>query len=89
MSQDQKRAPHPWRGYTATVALVGAATAVGVVGRRQLALPDFVMLYLLTIMIAASVFGRGPSLLAATLSVLAYDFFFIPPFFTSMISATF
>ena len=85
MSQDQKRAPHPWRGYTATVALVGAATAVGVVGRRQLALPDFVMLYLLTIMIAASVFGRGPSLVAATLSVLAYDFFFIPPFFTFVV----
>jgi two-component system sensor histidine kinase KdpD len=58
---------------------------VGVLGRRQLALPDFVMLYLLTIMVAATVFGRGPSLVASTLSVLAYDFFFIPPFFTFVV----
>jgi two-component system sensor histidine kinase KdpD len=58
---------------------------VGVVGRRQLALPDVVMLYLLTIMVAASVFGRGPALVASTLSVLTYDFFFIPPFFTFVV----
>ena len=74
-----------WLGYAAAMALVGAATAGGVLGRGQLALPDFVMLYLLTIMIAATVFGRGPSLVAATLSVLAYDFFFIPPFFTFVV----
>jgi two-component system sensor histidine kinase KdpD len=67
------------------VALAGVATAVGVVGRGQLALPDIVMLYLLTIMVAASVFGRGPALVASTVSVLAYDFFFIPPFFTFVV----
>ena len=37
------------------------------------------MLYLLVVVLAAARFGRGPSLLAATLSVLAFDFFFIPP----------
>ena len=74
-----------WRGYAATVALTAAATGVGVFGRRQLALPDIVTLYLLTIMVAASLFGRGPALLASTVSVLAYDFFFIPPFFTFVV----
>ncbi len=43
------------------------------------------MLYLLSIMVAAALFGRGPALLASTLSVLAYDFFFIPPFFTFVV----
>ena len=38
-----------------------------------------VLLYLLAVVIAAARFGRGPSLLAATLSVLAFDFFFVPP----------
>ena len=38
------------------------------------------MIYLLVVVIAAARFGRGPSLLAATLSVLAFDFFFIPPY---------
>ena len=36
-------------------------------------------------MVAASLFGRGPALLASTMSVLAYDFFFIPPFFTFVV----
>jgi two-component system sensor histidine kinase KdpD len=52
------------------------------VARPRLMLPDMVALYLLAITVSATVFGRGPSLLAATLSVLAYDFFFIPPVFT-------
>lgn len=40
------------------------------------------MLYLFTIMVVAFRLGRGPSLLAAGLSVAAYDFFFVPPFHT-------
>jgi two-component system sensor histidine kinase KdpD len=80
-----KREWSAWRGYAATVIFVGLATAVGALGRKHLALPDLVMLYLLTIMLAATLFGRGPSLVAATLSVLAYDFFFIPPFFTFVV----
>jgi two-component system sensor histidine kinase KdpD len=67
------------------VALVAAATGLGVLGRGQLALPDFVMLYLLSIMMAAALYGRGPALVASTTSVLAYDFFFIPPFFTFVV----
>jgi two-component system sensor histidine kinase KdpD len=74
-----------WQGYGAAALLVAAATGLGVLGRRQLALPDFVMLYLLSIMVAATVHGRGPALLASTMSVLAYDFFFIPPFFTFVV----
>jgi two-component system sensor histidine kinase KdpD len=80
-----KRTRFNWRGHAATVALAAAATGIGVFGRRQLALPDIVTLYLLTIMVAASLFGRGPALLASTVSVLAYDFFFIPPFFTFVV----
>jgi two-component system sensor histidine kinase KdpD len=43
------------------------------------------MLYLLSIMVAAALYGRGPALVASTMSVLAYDFFFIPPFFTFVV----
>ncbi len=43
------------------------------------------MLYMLSIMAAAALFGRGAALLASTMSVLAYDFFFIPPFFTFVV----
>jgi two-component system sensor histidine kinase KdpD len=61
---------------------VALATATGMAGGKHLALPDLVMLYLLVIMLAAALLGRGPALVSATLSVLAYDFFFIPPYYT-------
>ena len=68
--------------YLVAVALVALATAVGALVRAHLAAPDFVMLYLLVIGGVAARSGRGPSLLASALSVLAYDFFFVPPFHT-------
>jgi K+-sensing histidine kinase KdpD len=85
--------PAPARGdgrvrvarYAAALGLVGAATSIGALARGHLSEPDLVLLYLLAVVIAAARFGRGPSLVAATLSVLAFDFFFIPPFFTFLV----
>jgi two-component system sensor histidine kinase KdpD len=70
--------------YALATAWVAAATAIGAVARMQL--PELVMLYLLGVVIAAARFGRGPSLLAATLSIVVFDFFFIPPKFTFIVS---
>jgi len=82
-------APSPARGlraHAAALGLVVLATAVGGLARNHLGEPDLVLLYLLVVVIAAARFGRGPSLLAATLSVLAFDFFFIPPYYTFLVS---
>jgi two-component system, OmpR family, sensor histidine kinase KdpD len=81
---DQRR--RRWLDPSAALLLVGATTGVGIVGRAHLKLPDMVALYLLAITISATLYGRGPSLLAATLSVLAYDFFFVPPILTFAVS---
>src|SRR5205814_10085919 len=54
--------------------------------RAYVAQPDVAMLFLLTIMLVATRFGRGPSIVAAALSVAAYDFFFVPPYFTFAVS---
>ena len=43
---------------------------------------NLVMFYLAAVVFAAVYLGRGPSMLAAFLSVLAFDFFFVPPRFT-------
>jgi K+-sensing histidine kinase KdpD len=72
--------------YAATLGLVAIVTGVGFLADRHLDLPDLDMLYLLVVVIAAARFGRGPSLFAATLSVLSFDFFFIPPAFTFVIA---
>ncbi len=63
-------------------ALVAGATGACALGRPVLALPDLVMIYLLAIVVGATFLARGPSLLVTALSVGAYDFFFIPPYFT-------
>ncbi len=63
------------------ILAVACATALGTLAGDRLALPDDAMLFLAAIMIAA-LGGRGSGLLAAALSVAAYDFFFIPPRFT-------
>ena len=69
-------------GYAGAIVLVAIATAAGVVARGHLAPADVVMLYLLGIGVAAARLGRGPSLLASALSVLAYDIFLVPPLYT-------
>jgi two-component system, OmpR family, sensor histidine kinase KdpD len=45
-------------------------------------LADVVMVYLLGIMVVASRFGLGPSVLAALASVATVDFVFVAPYFT-------
>lgn len=69
-------------GYVVAALSVVAAAAVGILTRGYLSQPDFVMMFLLTIMVAAYRYGRGPSLVAAALSVAAYDFFFVLPLHT-------
>jgi two-component system sensor histidine kinase KdpD len=42
-------------------------------------LANIVMLFLLTVVVTAVAFGRGPAVLAAFLSVASFDFFFVAP----------
>ncbi len=44
------------------------------------------MVYLLGVVVVSMRFGYGPSLLAAVLSVVAFDFFFVPPYFSFAVS---
>lgn len=76
----------PTLDYAWSVLLVVVATGFAALLRTALALPDLVVLYLAVIILVAGRFGRGPSLLAAVLSVASYDFFFVPPFYTFAVS---
>jgi two-component system sensor histidine kinase KdpD len=87
------RAPAPRRkvrarrlSFVASAATAIAATLVAwfLFGRRQLA--DVVMVYLLGIILVSLRFGYGPSILAAVLSVLMLDFFFVPPYLSFAVS---
>ena len=56
--------------------------------RHFLAPTNMVMFYLLAVVMAALRLGRKPAILTAFLSVLAFDFFFVPPRLTLVVSNT-
>lgn len=74
-----------WR-YLLSLALVAAATLLGVPVQSIISPTNLHMLYLITVVIAAVYLGRGPSIVTAVLGVLAMDFFFVPPFFTFVVA---
>ena len=53
---------------------------------QRLDLANIVMLFLLCVVLVAVRLGRGPSMLAAFVSVLAFDFFYVPPRFSFAVS---
>lgn len=81
--------PHsPWQRYAWSLLLVAVTTAIGVPIHRAIAPTNLVMLYLAAVVIAALYLGRGPAVLTAALSVLAFDFFLIEPRFTLTVADT-
>jgi two-component system sensor histidine kinase KdpD len=83
---DANALPSPSSGYVAGVVSVSAATVASWFFFRTLGLADIVMTYLLGVVVVSMRFGFTPSLVAAVLSVVALDFFFIPPYFSFAVS---
>jgi two-component system, OmpR family, sensor histidine kinase KdpD len=65
----------------AAAAIVAIATTVSWVGLDH-HLPDVVMVYLLGVVVASTRFGLVAAIVAATLGVAAFDFFFTTPYFS-------
>ncbi|GLS20637.1 histidine kinase [Labrys miyagiensis] len=64
------------------VGSVAAATAIGVGLRHFTPLPNLSMLFLMAVLVCALTVGRLSAIVAAVLSFLAYNFFFIEPIYT-------
>ncbi|HUL71064.1 MAG TPA: sensor histidine kinase KdpD [Gemmatimonadales bacterium] len=79
-------APAPLTEYGFAALAVLGATAVGWLALQRLSITDVAMGYLLAAMIVSSRCGRGPSILAALVSIALFDFFFVPPRFTFAVS---
>ena len=81
--------PHrPLIRYLYSLLLVLAATGIGALVGSGISPVNLVMVYLLAVVIAALYLGRGPAILASIASVLAFDFFFIPPQLTFSVQDT-
>jgi two-component system sensor histidine kinase KdpD len=86
--------PRPWPVQTSwppyAYALVTVAICTGIAWAMfpYFAFSNLIMVYLLGVIVVATRYGRGPSLLASLLSVGAFDFFFVPPYFTFAVTDT-
>ncbi len=74
--------PVNYRNYFYAVVIVALTTALNRLLFPFFSLPNLVMIYLLAIVIIALRLGRGASIVAAFLNAAAFDFFFIPPYFS-------
>ena len=75
--------PNPFsRPYLASAALVAVATGVGHPFLSWLNPVNKVLYYLAIVVCVAYFLGRGPALVASALSVLFFNFFFVPPYHT-------
>lgn len=68
-----------WKGYAGVTLACFAATALAELLLRVFDPANVVMLFLLVVVLSALRWGRGPGAWAALLSVLLFDFFFVPP----------
>ncbi len=76
-----------WRAYTFATIGVALCTAIAWLMFPFFDVANLIMVYLLGVVFIATRSGRGPSILASFLSVAAFDFFFVPPYFSFDIAA--
>jgi len=72
----------PWSAYQFALAVVLGISLLNGGLSLFLAPVNLIMIYLVGVVLVAWRGGNGPSILASVVSVLAFDFFFVPPRFT-------
>jgi two-component system sensor histidine kinase KdpD len=78
-----KAKPVPWTQYLIAAAVAAACGLVGWgVHAAGLSEANVVMVFLIGVAIVSARYGRGPSILSVVASVLVFDFFFVPPYYT-------
>src|SRR5690348_630912 len=72
--------------YFTTLCIVAVALAIGIVLQQFLNVANIALVFLTAVLVSAIRFGLFPSLFASLVSVLAYNFFFLPPIYTFTIA---
>src|SRR5258706_11644607 len=74
------------QAYGGVLGVVAGITGLNAVLQRWMGYQSLALVYLLSVVVLATFVGRGPSLLAATLTALLWNFLFVPPLFTLRIT---
>jgi two-component system sensor histidine kinase KdpD len=78
--REQLHVTSPWQTYAAAPVLVALCTVLALaIDNVGIGEANVIMLYLLGVLGVALAGGRGPSALAAVLSVISFNFFFVHP----------
>ncbi|MCZ2074094.1 MAG: sensor histidine kinase KdpD [Bryobacterales bacterium] len=75
-----------WHAYANTLLVLAICTGLARLMFPYFDLANLIMVYLVGVVFSAARYGRGPSILTALLSVLAFDFFFVTPYLTFAVS---
>jgi two-component system sensor histidine kinase KdpD len=75
-----------WLEYRLAAFVVCLSTAVAWLMSPYFGSANLIMVYMIGVVVIAIRYGRGPSVLASLLSVAAFDFFFVPPFYSFAVS---
>ncbi len=90
---DLERAARPWvhaagrfapirfGPYVRSLMVVALATGLAALINLRIEVPNISLVLLVGVLFCAFSYGLGPSLFASAISVLSYDFFFLPPLF--------
>lgn len=68
--------------YFVSIGLIFVTTLFGEFVKRNLEPTNIIMFYLLVVVFVAIRWGRGPAVASSIISVLAFDFFLVPPYLT-------
>jgi len=81
--------PHrPLGRYLLGLLLVAAASGLSALVAPFIHPTNLIVIFLLSVVLAAVYLGRGPSILVSILSVAAFDYFFVPPRLTLAVADT-
>src|SRR5262245_13986268 len=68
--------------YGLALVLVALATGLAFLVQHLISAPNVTLIYVLPVIISATLFGWGPSLLTVAVGVVAFDFFFTEPYYS-------
>lgn len=78
--------PFDSRPYLASCGLVGIALGCGILLSRVLEVQNVALVFLTAVLVSAVTFGLRAALFSSLLSVFAFNFFFLPPYYSFTIS---
>ncbi|MBV9200256.1 MAG: sensor histidine kinase KdpD, partial [Alphaproteobacteria bacterium] len=78
--------PFRMEAYLGSIGFTGVALGIGLLIKQVIAVQSISLVFLTAVLASAIAWGLWPSMFTAVVSMLAYNFFFLPPIYTFTIA---